>query len=634
MAWLSRKRLAELEELEKARNAAPMGGKDASQLVNLMVRASGRDVDLDFNGSPLLRPEEWLDAFGPGHPLGIEPLDRPRPDSGLPDPRQYQYPVSNNLRYFSDRLVGWDTLRSTSETPLFRACIEVKKQELSTLDWVIRVSPEAAEQQAREAGTSKEDIEARLRVQYKDEIKRCTDFWENPDRRNGRDFQEWISIALEEQLVFDAIAIYPRRTYGGELLDLMLIDGSTIKPILDEQGSRPEPPSVAYQQILYGFPRGEFQADYLTDPKTGQQTVPGGLQSTQLVYRRRVPRLHNPYGFGPTEQALLDGLLYNKRFEWMLSEYTQGTAARGWVKVPENSPFSARQILEMERQYNDRYGGQTAERYRQQFMPPGFELQENHAIEERYKADYDLHLIKLVAMHFGLTVTELGFTEQGGLGSSGYHEGQQDIQFRKGLLPDTRWFSKFLTMISRTQLQMSPDLEFAFLGMDDEDEASADSVDENRVKSGRMTINEARVRAGMPPVGVPEADMLHEQTARGVVFLDGASKLAPAGVMIEPASEQVNTDPEGQPVSPTQRRPVKSTSPKAGAAAKDIADEIRAYRKWDKRNPGAARPFRFEMVTADLAKDLAPDLIGQGNVEFAKGDADPKAPWSPYSSLG
>jgi len=639
MAWISSKRRAELEAIEKA-SRAPTGSRDASDLVTMMVRATGQDMDRDSRGSPLFRPDEWVNSpYGPSWPLEIDPLDERRPDTGLPDPRQYQYPVSENLRYFSSKTVPWRTLKDAADSPLFRACIEIKKAELTTLDWKIRVSPDAAEEIARQSRKSKADVETELRERYKEEIDRLTDFWSVPDRRNGRDFGEWLSIALEEQLVWDAIAIYPRRTYGGQLLDLTLIDGSTIKPLLAEDGSRPEPPAPAYQQILYGFPRGEFTAD--TVDQHGQLVVPGGLLATQLIYRRRVPRLQTPYGFSPTEQALLDGLLYNKRFEWMMSEYTQGTQTTGWVKIPETSSYTARQILNLEREFNDRYAGMTAERFRHPFMPPGFELMPEHSVDERYKADYDMHLIRLVAMHFGLTITELGFTEKGGLGSSGYHEGQQDIQFRKGLLPDTRWFGNMLTEISRNQLNMPKELEFAFLGLDDEDEAAADQVNENRVKSARMTPNEARRASGQPAVDIPEADMLQLQTARGIVFLDGASKLAPAGVMIEPASEEAPGGDSGvggpKPASPTQRRPVASVSNTA-KSADDVTNEIRKFRKWAKGTQAPSRPFSFAHLTPELAKDLLADWPEDKLAKwatFAKADdADPKAPWSPYSSLG
>jgi hypothetical protein len=66
---------------------------------------------------------------------------------------------------------------------------------------------------------------------------------------------DWLNIALEEILVLDAWAIWPQKTVGGELYGLQILDGSTIKPLIDDRGMRPMPPYSSYQQILFGFPR-------------------------------------------------------------------------------------------------------------------------------------------------------------------------------------------------------------------------------------------------------------------------------------------------------------------------------------------------------------------------------------------
>jgi hypothetical protein len=77
------------------------------------------------------------------------------------------------------------------------------------------------------------------------------------------------------------------------------------------------------------------------------------------------------------------------------------------------------------------------------------------------------------------------------------------------------------------------------------------------------------------------------------------------------------------------KKPVKSVAaPKSATVAKDLSDEIRAFKKWSKTSH--ARPFEFKLVTEDLAKDLIPELVNNPTVKFAKGDVDPKA-FSPYS---
>lgn len=626
MPWLSRREVRELrEEFEKAKGQPPAGARDVASLVDAITRAQGYDVDLDQDGRPLPRPDSWERAkFGPSWPLDPEFLDVPRLPGGQPDPRIWQYPVNENLRYFSDRHVDWEILRQTADMPLPRACIQIRKDELSTLDWVIRVDPVAAENIARKSQRSKEDVANELREKYEAEIDRLTDFWELPDRLNDREFSEWIGLALDEQLSTDALAIYPQKNYGGETMSLVLIDGDTIKPLLNEQGGRPQPPFPAYQQVLYGFPRGEYTADTWLD-EAGNVTIPGGMTTGQLIYRRRVPRIRSPFGFSATEQALLDTLLYNKRWEWMLSEYTEGAQPVQFMKTSESS-WTSRQLLEFERDFNDRYSGQTAMRHRNPFLPPGVEPANSMSIPERYKPDYDLYLVKLNAMHYSVTIAELGFTEIGGLGSAGYHQGQEDVNYHKGRLPDIRWFGQLVTHISRRFLGAPKELEFAFLGLEEEDEAASDEVAHNRVASGRMTLNEDRSRLGLPSYQFPEADMPMVETARGVVFIQGASQQAPPGVLIEPASEKPDNpedDSAGTGQSPTQRRPIASSKP--GQAAKD---ELAAFRKWAGKHPLASRKFEFTTLSKDEARDLAPDLLDDERVVFKAnrggGGAGPK----------
>jgi hypothetical protein len=628
-----------------------------------MTRMMGH-YDMDGQGKILPRPQEWLTSqFGPQWPLPVEPLDRPREDTGFPEPRIYQYPYSWNLQLFDQKSVSWETLRQAAETPLFRACIEIRKTELAELDWAIQIAKPAAEQVARQQRKSTIDVQNDLREKYEAEIARLTEFWETPDRRNGRDFPEGIGVLVEEQLTWDALAIYPRYTYGGRLSDLMVIDGSTVKPLLDEQGGRPLPPGPAYQQILYGFPRGEFTAD--TADLDGETVVPGGMTANQLIYRRRVVRTRTPYGYSPTEQALLDGLLYNKRFGWMVAEYTEGSQPAQFLKNTGDVDWSARQLLQYEKAFNDRYSGRTAERYRYAILPPGIEPAQLAQIQERYKADYDLHLIARVAMHFGVTLPELGFTDKGsGLGSTGYHEGNEAVLFRRSRLPDIKWYARLITQISRVHLGMPAELEFSFLGLEEEDEASIDAVVQSKTSSGRLTLNESRAMAGLPAYQFPEADMPMLQTARGIVFIQGSAKSAPAGILIEPASEisrvQVGAAVAGAPEghvgggtptrvgasSPTQRRPIGAAG--GGSAAK----ELETFRKWLAKHPDSSRRFEFDSTYEELS-ELDPDLIDE-NLSKAMfkatgGGSGPKAssphslplpssgqdgvttlPWSPY----
>jgi SPP1 gp7 family putative phage head morphogenesis protein len=571
--------------------------------------------------NPLPRTDPMV-AFGPGVPLIPAPLDPVRQDTGRPEPRLTEYPVSTNLPGITDRLVPWKVLRDAAGVGgLARRCIEIRKAEVATLDWTITIEQGAAEKaQADNPGMSRAEVEAELGRRLGPEIARCTKFWEEPNPREGENFTEWISKLLEEHLVLDAIAIYPRRTYGDDLYALEIIDGSTIKVLRDNTGGRPQPPQPAYQQVLWGFPRGEFVAD--VDP---DGNVVNGYRSDHLIYKRRNVRTFTQYGYSAVEQALEDIDVWLRRRKWIRDEYTEGTVPTAFISNSGLTGWTAEQILEYERSLNDAYSGQTAERHRLRVLPPGFTPDVMADVAEKYKPEYDLYLIKQIASHFDCTIAELGFTEANGLGSTGWHEGQADVQHRKATLPTLRWLQQLLTTISRKHLGMPQELEFRFLGLEEEDEAAADEVARQRIVWGRMTLNEDRDRIGLPRYPFPEADMPMVMTTRGVVFLEGASDYAKPGVPLTPGSGDTGEQPvpdeaasDAGDGADDEEEPTPQAGREQSAAVKT---ELAAFRRWSKKNPNPRRPFEFQVVT----KADAPDLVFDNRVVFAGGEPGPKA---------
>lgn len=580
---------------------ATFTAEQAAALANAAARVGQQVTGVSV---PLPRTDPQV-PFGPGVPLFPAAIDPPRPDSGRPEPRFNEYPVTANIGLTADRLVPWKVLRDAADSGgLARRCIEIRKAEVAGLEWAVTITKQAVE--AAQEGNSKprSEVEGALRQNLSSEIARCTRFWEKPDPGQDENFGEWVSKVLEEHLVLDAVAIYPRLTYGGDLYALEVLDGSTIKPLRDHRGGRPAPPNPAFQQILWGFPRGEFVADVDADG-----SIIGALPSDQLVYKRRNVRAHTPYGYSAVEQALEDVDVWLRRRKWIRDEYTEGTLPPGWITSNGQTGWSPSQVLEYETGLNDTYSGGTAARHRLRVLPPGFDIETGQDVAERYKPEYDLFLIKLMASHFDVTIAELGFTEQGGLGSSGWHEGQADVQQRKGTLPTLRWLQQILTDISRKHLHMPPELEIRFLGLEEEDAAAADAVADARVKSGRITYNEDRDRMGLPRYDFPEADMPIVHGVGGLVVVQGASKLAAGGETVTPVDGPKLVDADGDGTIDSRAEKVKA--------------ELGAYRRWAKRNPTPPRPFEFATVTK---ADAPSDLNTQHVVFAAAGEvaADPK----------
>lgn len=487
----------------------------------------------------------WETApFGPGRRLPPAPINVPREDTGRPEPRLWEYPVSWNLQVDDRWHVPWQVLQTAADMPLFRKCIE-RRKSVCQLDFTVTVDPKAVAREAQASGSAKTDVESALRQKYMAEISRVTDWLQVPDRKNDLDWSAWTSLLMENRLKFDASVVYPRRTYGGDLFAFEVIDGKTIKPLLDEYGGRPMPPYPAYQQVMYGFPRGEFVAT--TDNPDNSSAVPGGYRSDQLYYERSIYRSESPYGMSATEIALHDGLVWMKRMGWIMAEYDDGTMPTGLLETGEATEWTPTQWRDWQRALNDHLGGSTQERHKFPLLPPGVTMVQGQEVAERYKPDYDMFLIKLVAGDFGLPASELGFTEAGALGAS-FHEGEEDILNRQTRRPDAQWLSNYATKLAIRELGMPNVLRVQILGLESEDEAAADAVAQEQVANARGTLNEDRARRGLPPYDFPEADMPMLITARGVVFLEGASSQAPPGTLIGPAV----APPAGAPGEPPQ----------------------------------------------------------------------------------
>jgi hypothetical protein len=200
-------------------------------------------------------PDTW---FGPLQPLA--PMAPPEVKG-----RQFDYPFGANLNYIprAEDGISFAELRGLADAlPLLRAVIETRKDQIAGQNYAIRARARA------DAPDASKSIDAVSR------------FLVRPDRRHS--FADWLRMLVEEMLVIDAATIYPRYARGGALYSLDIIDGTTIKPLIGEDGRAPEPPDPAYQQILKGVPAADFSAD-------------------ELIYLPRNVRSHRLYGMSPVE---------------------------------------------------------------------------------------------------------------------------------------------------------------------------------------------------------------------------------------------------------------------------------------------------------------------------------------------
>lgn len=468
-------------------------------------------------------------AFGPGNPLLPAAIDPGMRVGGRPAPRRAEFMPSWNLQTTTTRAVPWTILRdSADQVSIMRSCIEVVKSSLTGLEWSFGVNASRARHLARRDGSSEHTVTADLTDKYADQTEALHQFWMRPDRINQWTFPEWLGALLEDQLVLDAISVYPHLTLKGELHSLEILDSTTVKPLIDFRGATPQPPYPAYQQILFGFPRGEFtqslpehvDAEFIS-AVYGRQESDGTLPTDALIYKVRNRRSRSPYGFSCVEQALTDVDLWLRRYDWLRSEYQAGATPQMIVKVDAN--MTPEQLRQYEAVFNDDLSGNSQERHRARFLPAGFDPTETKSVDSKFSSDFDLHIIRLICAAFDVLPTSLGFTPNhgmGGMGGMGHQQAEQSTQLHRATKPMAMWVVDLINEICTTYLKMPAELTFQFHGLDPDDEQAEAELLKEYVQSGLQTLNEGRDQRRMPRYGFPEADQPMVVTPTGPVWLN------------------------------------------------------------------------------------------------------------------
>lgn len=538
--------------------------------------------------------------FGPGMPItpgAINPID---PATGRPMPRRYEYQVAQNINITETRLVPFKTLRAAADQiDILRRCIEVTKSKLTGLEWDIVLGADASEKIVAEIGGDHVRAMAQARENFTEEINRLRSFWENPDRANGLTWTDWLMTAAEEVLVIDAWAVYPQPSVGGDLYGFQILDGSTIKPLIDDRGMRPMPPNAAYQQILYGFPRSEFAAND-DDPKAD-----GEFSSDDLAYMVRNRRSISVYGFSPVERALPLADIYLRRQQWLRAEYTDGVLPELMFTTDEDWGNNPDLLRAYENILNDDLAGQTEQRKRARLLPKGLSPVVNEGYGEKFKDTLDDYLITSICGHFGVQPGEIGFAPKGGLGGAGFEEGRAETAEALGIQPLANWISKMVTNLSYTYLGMPRELEFRLMTSKRMDNESSARKAQIEVTSAGKTINERRSELGLPLLDTPQADMPMLVTGADIFLFSPDGIINAKEVVSAPTLEGENATPT-TPTTPdlSDEKPEEEEAPddddEIGEATRD---EVKAFMKWASKGR-RARLFEFKALDPIVADAL------------------------------
>lgn len=449
--------------------------------------------------------------------------------------RQYQYTPGANIIWEprGDSAIDFETLRTLADNyDLLRIVIETRKDQICSRAWEVRAIPEPQE-------TLRDRKERELRDPN---IQALNAFFNSPD--GFRPWRNWLRLWLEDYLVIDAVALYLERDTKDRIARVLPVDGTTINRILTDQGVTPPPPSVAYQQVIFGLPVMNLTTD-------------------DMLYSMRNERTWKRYGYSRCEQILLSINTGLRREEFQLQYYSSGTVPEGLVFMPPGMPPD--KIKEAQDWFDSVLSGDLARRRRITFLPSfGDSGSSKPNIvfpkEPLLKDEMDEWLARIICYAFG--ISPQGFIKMMNRASAAE---ATDTNVEEGLEPDLVYVSEVMNQIIAA-MGLADKYEFAWKERRDVDvlkQAQADSIIVGKV----VTVNEIREARGMDPRPEPQANMLGVFTpALGFIPIgeDGLQQQQQQGNTPKPQStkpgspKQIENEAERDAQRNKPKKPAKS----------------------------------------------------------------------------
>lgn len=395
-------------------------------------------------------------------------------ESTLPDlvvskdgkPAVYDTPFNAQLGYpFSGFTNRKDTYSTTFDTlkvfsvnyDVARACINHRKRQIQNLEW--QILPKDDEEDPKK---------------HKKNIDMLTNFFEKPAYMN--DFVAWTDKIIEDLLVFDGVVLWKDKTFGKSLVELLPVDAATIRIKITEDGSLPEPPETAYQQVI----KGKLYSEWDTD---------------EMIYAMINPRNSSPYGLSPLESliigvdAALKAQMYNSN---MLSD---GAVPEGFLMTPPT--WTPDQIKDYQVWFDSLLAGNSRFGSRIKMVPGGTGVgyTPTKKPEDMRFLEFEKWLLMKTCALFDVQPTDIGFLENATYNNS---EGQKQAGLQRGLIPTCLFLKRLFNQVIREDFGIT-DLKFEWKGLQVTDDTFELDLAKAMLTAGAKTIDEWRTEQGLEP---------------------------------------------------------------------------------------------------------------------------------------
>ena len=322
------------------------------------------------------------------------------------------------------------------------------------------------------------------------------------------DFDEFTRKVMNDTLTFDQMTFEVIRNRKGQIHSFIATDAATMRlaDTFEQDRVKQETNGMVTHQLMDNYGNKQKIRGYLpTHCQVKDNVVTANYYPWEMCFGIRNPTTNiysNGYGVSEIEilvnviTSMLWGDEYNRRF------FSQGSAPKGFIKIKSGSNMNPNRLGEFKQQWQAMMAG-----VYNSWKTPVLEgdidwvdLQKNNRDMEFAK--WQEYLIKLVCAVFRIDPAEINFPLGGESDKKAMFEGNNEARLKhskdKGLYPLLKFYQRKLNKYIMQQID--PEYELVFCGMDGIN--ISDELDQDiKAMNNFMTIDEARIRRGMKPLG-------------------------------------------------------------------------------------------------------------------------------------
>ena len=287
----------------------------------------------------------------------------------------------------------------------------------------------------------------------------------------GKRRQHFESMLIEDLAVIGSAAVYHQPTRGGRIASSVVIDSSTIRPVVDAYGWTGEYP---YEQWILGLKVASFTGD-------------------EMTYDGLFPKSYSPYYWSPVEWLIFTVNRALRSDAWNEAWLTDGNTPADVYAMPET--WNPDQVKSWATYWDAMQAGDSKARQKAKFVPSGTQRVGNPSRKDQDFQEYELWLMRRCCAIMGTQPASIGFAgEQYKVSQGDSMESTSEfgvagrLDFRKALYDE------------ECERLGYPELEIQNVVAREEKATERSTRNATLVGAGIKTPNEARTEEGLEAV--------------------------------------------------------------------------------------------------------------------------------------